>query len=550
MIRHSGVRLSGQVLDAAGGFVPHASIRVTTRDASPRVTEASAAEEGRFEVWLAPAEVMVEVHARGYAQQAASVVTPPLDDLQIVLVPASSIVGRTVAYDTGLGVTDVIVRAVATGAQQGPSRYETLAGSDGSFEFDSLEPGRYTLLAEGDAMRSVAHPPLALGLGERVGPLTISMRSVARVSGQVVISGRRGTCRAGSVLLYAPPPVAGIRRDVDSLPRLSAPIDQDGWVRFASVPAGRYAVEVNCEGHASSSEPAPVVVESHDLAGLIWEVTPGGYLSIDVRDEHDRPVPRAELTVAAVPAESGVEPTLFPHTADAQGHCDVGPLRVGRYVVAPYEPGSGASTEVELTDTKHQAVARLRLSGTGSLEVATTTEAGTPVSTGLLVSASASSRSAQGGAHSARMIAPGIYQLAPLTAGDYLVEVNDGVNPRFTTEARVDDAGTTRVHVVVERSSQIRGRVLDSDGAPVPDAWVEAHFEQTGDQGGDRLAEFLLAPGRSMTDPSGEFVVTNLAPGAHFRLLARSSDGESLAVANSNSGLTGVILTMSAVGKD
>jgi hypothetical protein len=118
----------------------------------------------------------------------------------------------------------------------------------------------------------------------------------------------------------------------------------------------------------------------------------------------------------------------------------------------------------------------------------------------------------------------GRYDIGPLPAGQYYVELHDGINPTFraggqTGAVEVRPGEVAVVHTTYgNQSGRIVGRVLDSTGMPVPNAWIVA---QSPDPSMMPMPLPLQAAEHpNLTNAEGRFVVAGLAETAVFSIVA------------------------------
>lgn len=144
--------LSGAVVDALGGPVPFA--RLTLQSASGVTLGALNADvEGRFKARVPPGNVCVQARAPAFARATRCALAPD-SGINLVLPPASELVGRVVAAGSaeGLGGVTVVVQPVSRADDWVSLNQETprtvLSAMDGRFRVGELRgTGAYELLA-------------------------------------------------------------------------------------------------------------------------------------------------------------------------------------------------------------------------------------------------------------------------------------------------------------------------------------------------------------------------------------------------------------------
>jgi hypothetical protein len=551
VLSRSGVALVGHVADATGGIVPHATVRAITWTTPATIIEVESDDDGRFELWLAAGPVTLLAQAPGYAS-ANAFATAPSNDAELVLTPGGEIRGRVIAAHDERPLAGALVRVTPIGLPMQTTQRTAFSGPDGAFTVDSLEPNRYLVTAEADGARSDDDTSVAVGLGGVVDDITLRVSHAAQVDGRVVIAGRNAACPEGSVTLY---PTGTATPNDPPRPTLVAEIEAEGRVHFGSVPRGRYGVRPECPNHIPSDRAAFVEAELDDIQGLSWEVVPASGLSIDVVDERGQPVPNAQLALILPPNTVDEGSVLMPYTANLEGHCDVpAALEPGLYKVGPRAGAKGEPIEIELRAGMGIVPVKLRFTGSGSIEMETRLPDGTPISSGLLVNAYPADETATfGSAIAGGQVAIGRYRIGPLSAGEYRVELNDGINPPFSfdsseTRVHVSAGVVSRLSLIVQRAAQIRGHVFDAQDQPVANALVRADYEPATDGFKNRIAHLMLRPNPILTDTQGQFSIPKLANGARFRVFARTYDGESAEAAGVTAGTSDLTLKLVAAG--
>jgi hypothetical protein len=538
VLEEGGAKLAGRVLDATGGVVQGATVRAMRAAPPHRAVAVTTRADGSFALWVYPGSVSISAEAVGYAPLHVARIAPA-GDLTLVLTPGSSLQGVVVAAKGGEPVPNVEVRAVPTGSWASPVHRSATSNGEGTFSIQGLEPGEYTLVAEGEGWRSLRSRPLDLGLAQTIDQIKVVVSAAARVEGKVVLRGGEEPCASGSVALGPSMPGTSSPFDVPAAPSASKPADPhgppvpammagigpEGDVRFRGVPPGTYHVVVQCPDHLLADGPTSLEVADKDITNLRWEVDAGLGLTVHVVDEVDRPVPGARFVMMWPPPPQGGARPVMPLTADADGRYQVpSVLRPGTYRFEPAAGSDGQPLEIELHDGQGKTDATLRLRGAGAIVVNVKTADGAAVDD---VTVRAVASSASGGADASaapsRMftgmpLGGGRFRISPLDRGRYWVQVLDGVNaPDESQEpsSGVVDLGARadiETTVTLDRGGSVRGRVVDGARQGVPDVWVSAKcgHDGMGIVAASLLPDFEGADHRVVSDAEGRFTIAGL----------------------------------------
>ena len=520
VLRGGGVELRGVVFDLAGGAVEGAMVSVAE-------AHALSTSDGDFSLWVAPGPVYVTATADGYADTAQPGVAPG-QRFTLRLTPESVLVGRVVraADHTPLADASVFARAAGAWAGVGPA----ITDADGKFRIEGLLPGSYQLEARHDEAYGMASESAVLGLGETSTPIEISAHPAYLVEGTVEF-GPAEPCPGGRVRLS--------QRSGNS--RGSA-IDPDGVAHVQGVLPGSYDVQVECHGAVALPEYAAIVVTDRPVRGQRWLVERG--LAIRGVALLASGEPALDLFVRAEPVPDPTAPRARTSSevlgkSEADGSFALAGLLPGRYRLRAGSdelPEPERPVEVELRAGHDVDDVRVVLPATGELR-------GTVKDRdGAAVKAVEVQLSGARPGPSARTADDGSFRLAHVPAGAYRATVRADQQALRSPDASDAQGVPVQIRVgavaevqlvVVSRRGQIRGRVLDSAGGPVADAFIEPMREPDGPHHPGAALEsvrdgdfFGETAARRLTDHDGRFELSDLREGTYTLLARRRGGGE------------------------
>jgi protocatechuate 3,4-dioxygenase beta subunit len=294
-LREARWTIAGRVTDFEGRPIPRA--RVEPAVGRPVVTDS----RGGFVLAGMPSDealVALEVHHAGYAPARTRAPTSPIEAetrVEIVLSRPRMVLGRTVDEEGG-GVEGVVAWL-----ETGTSRLETRSGAEGRFRIGPLTPAAYTLVLEREGFggRDFRFELPPGGGPHRLGRVELRPEIVLR--GRVVDEDGNGVGGADVV----------VRREEGSLSaalregclRLSGTTPHTASVSMTTEGDGSFLVENLGSGHSLAVDvskpgflPAThrfVVDGGADPVEI--ELSRGAAVSVNVRDERGRPVPRARI---------------------------------------------------------------------------------------------------------------------------------------------------------------------------------------------------------------------------------------------------------------
>lgn len=518
------VSVRGQVRDIGGGGIEAAWV-TSTPDAllvvRGGVLPVLSGDEGWFEVWAPPKPTTLHASADGYGPGLDRGAVPG-HAFEIVLAPESVIRGTLVDAQTEEPLSGTSLRVSVPGVV-------TLSHDDGTFELRGLAPGVYKPVARGTRRFGEATTAVRLTIGEHVEGVTIRVFRAQRVIA-TVLEGET-PCPRGSVTLTSPS--TGLVS--------TAPLDEHGVVSLDAVMPGTHRVMVVCRGASEVPTPATLRVDTDDLKNVELRLAAAATLSGVTEDEAGNPVARVPITVTAPYAVAGSQ-TPLSAISDGAGNFAFERLVPGSYTVAAL-PGyahypSGAPQTVRLEGGESSDV-RLTLANGGLLNGSVVDPTGAAVADVDVVAVAAS------GSHQTPADDEGAFVFRGLPPGDYRVYALRGADPLPTPGMSPEDKPGTVVSISAEKQAEVTlvvqpldqvlsGVVVNHDGAPVPDAYIELQRTPEGAAANhDALTRIgwwgSMVHAPVVSDADGVFEVGGLAPGAYAVRAHHTMFGEALA---------------------
>jgi protocatechuate 3,4-dioxygenase beta subunit len=502
-----GAQLSGVVLDATGGPVADATVRVMFRtDEAPLGVKqhTKTDDQGRFALTCQAGHVHVVATAEGYAPGEVGR-SAPSKSVELILTPAATISGRVETPD-GAPLAGIVVIA----QDQLARVQQSTSDMEGRFRIDSLVPGIYQLRAVGDRWLGQAEETVAVDLGESADGVLLVLQPGARVSGTLTDAADR-PCSDGRVFI-------GPHENDISVPALHEIADPNGVVSFDAVPKGSYQVTAVCTHGEQPQVLSSLMVEDGDLTGLTWQVRRMLTISGKAVDDAGEPVTALGLELA----DSQGEPAGPMVRTDAKGEFVFRSLSPSGYVITAGDLITPVS--VDLSAGRDQSDVKILADRLGDVVVRVLDPAGEPVD-GL----SAFTVTAEGypSVH-AKPAGDGRYLVGPLRAGSHALYADDGTNPLVAAagssrEVQVRAGETTHVDVRLDGAfGRITGRVRDQAGAPLANVWVRAEPADTQQDGERNVTRWPTFPPRNrvLSNTDGTFELDRLREDATFVVVA------------------------------
>jgi protocatechuate 3,4-dioxygenase beta subunit len=507
-----GVAIAGFVRNAKGEAVVGAQIFTFAVNAGPGGSTATD-PEGRFRLdgFDTSRAVMLSVRADGYGSLQREV-TPPSEDLSLVLKTTGTIRGRVEDAATTRPVADFTVSFNAPqgfGGVQirmgGGQNEKSFQSTDGTFELTDVPAGKWKVSASASGYRPAELSGIEVGEGETKEGVVLSLKKGGSVSGRVLDP--RGTGVPNASVSWSEGSGGGQFPGAAALARLTGggtavSTDADGRYRLDGLPNGKVTVAAEHPDYLQVSRE----VEVDDDATADLTLTAGGTIAGSVVGK-DR---RSAIAGAQVTLDEqgggrfGMEDTA---RADGSGAFLFEHLKAGRYrVAAKSNAGSTSPKDVVLAESQRIDGVLLEVEGGALLRG---TVSGLPPARlgGIRIYASGTDYE-----DSSVTGDDGHFTLPDVPAGVIRVAAMTSLPSGKTTWKNVEvpeGAGEVPVEIVFEGSSRLAGHVTRGD-RPVTDLNVTAMAEPAGS--GDSRA-------MARTDETGQYAIENLSDGNYLVVL-------------------------------
>jgi protocatechuate 3,4-dioxygenase beta subunit len=504
----AGVPIGGFVRNGKGEAIVGAEVFSFGEGSGPR--QATTDPEGRFRLeGLSPDRgVMLNVRADGYAPLQRTV-TPPSDDLALVLKTSGTIRGRVEDAGTNRPITDFTasVREPRGGGMGGmrimmggrqPDR--SFQSSDGTFELTDVAPGKWSVSASSPGYRPAEVTGIEVAEGETKEGIVLQMRKGAVVTGRV-LDPRRGTGVPNATVTWSEEGGGGPGMAMLAAfggGQNSQTTDADGKFRFDGLASGRINLTARHADFLDVSKPVDVREEDDTAVDLTLAL--GGSLAGTVVGKDGRtPVAGAEVELA----EQGS--TRFgggdAARTDGSGNYLFEHLKAGRYrVTARSSAGTSAPKEVVLAESQRLDGVLLEMAS-GALVRGTVSGLPAERRGGIRIFASSrdydeSTSTDDEGRFTLRDVPVGVLRVSASTAFPSGRSASKSVDvPEGAEEVPID--------VVFEGTSRLAGRVTRGD-RPIAGVFVMAMPDPPGSAGGRATGQ---------TDESGGYALEGLSDG-------------------------------------
>jgi protocatechuate 3,4-dioxygenase beta subunit len=364
IVLSAGMAVAGSVKSAQGQPVIGAQIFAIGENAG-RPLDASTDADGRFRIGGLAAErpIMLSFSADGYGSVQRSV-TPPAEDLAIVLKSTGTVRGRVEDAATKNAVTDFTIGRTGGGGPGGGFQFQIRNGqvtngdrsfqsADGSFELTDVPPGKWTIRASASGYRTADVSGVEVGQGETKEGVVLSLKKGGSLSGRV-LDPQRGTgvpnasvswrAQGGGMGGFGGP--AALFGGGNN----STATDANGQFSFDGLPDGKVTITASHPDYLDAArDVAPDQQQSVDIT-----LGTGGSISGSVVGSDGRvPVAGAQVSLN----EEGDSSNFANETtkSDGNGGFLFEHLRAGRYrLTAQGASGSSQPAEVLLGENQSQ----------------------------------------------------------------------------------------------------------------------------------------------------------------------------------------------------
>ena len=515
--------VAGRVVDATGGPVAGARVDAQVPGLAGVLNTALTDPSGRFSLSVSKGTLELSAEAEGYSKD-QRVLEAPASGLMMVLVPASSILGRVMTAEGDDPVTGLVVAAQSSGG--GPFRQvEALSGADGAFRVDALPAGTYFLHASSDEW-TTNYASIRLGIGQVTDGVLLEARRAVGLEGSITVEGQ--PCSVGDLSLSGP------RARFTS-------VMQAGQVAVRDLAPGKYTAEVYCDGAVPVNDVVEVggaSLERH------WDLRRGLAVVGVVESASGQPLSGARV---GIQRRATLSPPGDPAQSQRMITC---PAEIdGSFRCAGLDPGN---YECLLLDRRSEPV-RVALSDKGAPPVVLRAAALGSIRASLTSSVTPDLDKMAAfvqGAHSPpRRMQPmdGGFGINDLPLGEYRAFMGSGTAKGTAPGARGNaiavldrDGQVAEVHLSLPETTLLAGQVLDEQRQPVPDAWVRVNPAES------QVREAAFSSQPVLTDDEGYFSVEGLALGL-YDVHVSAPSGAAVA-ADVRAGSDSVVVTLPTYG--
>ncbi|MBL4637669.1 MAG: carboxypeptidase regulatory-like domain-containing protein, partial [Kofleriaceae bacterium] len=550
VLQRGGHALSGTITDVGGGGISGAVV-VAHRSEGFMQTVYSVAmtdDSGRYKLQLAADGYNIVVSHEDYVEksQALRLVSPRT--LDMLLVPAASVHGQVVTSE-GEAVPNAKVYAIDSRSARNGSISSGTADTDesGRFILKGLGSGRYSLSAVAPGVATDEPVKIDLGIADTIVGIEIVVTRAHSIFGQVVEAEDSSQGVEGVQLMALD---MRTQKFVVSLQNS----DKDGQFEIPGVLPGSYMVMAYHDELLGSFMETHVTMVDKDIDDLTISLKRGSVLRGRVEPPMVTEVGLRVEEVGILNMKEAMMAESAKTHSDKDGIFEITQAPAGDFILSAIaEDGRKAEIPVSVVSGVQEGLVLTLVEGR-TLSGRVVDQRGQPVLAVRVVLEkkdgksrmmfSAGNRSKSGYAVNDK----GEFRIRGLDEGVYTLEVRDSRgslpwvgadDPNLPKEITIGSRDISNRKLSVERADgEIIGVVLNSDGRPMADVWVEATRgwnwpantvpvpagidDESGNapdayQWGEREEPVL-------TDTDGRFVVANLRSGS-YQLVANAPTG-------------------------
>ena len=450
-------------------------------------------------------------------------------------------------------------RQLAEGQRMGDrgmdGNWREIQSADGTFELRGIPPGRIRVRVRAEGYLDAEEQTIDLQPAQTSELLAFEIAAGQRVSGVVVDATSRVPVSDAQVTAYrkrgddrrSRGGWSSLRPDIDpedfdflglssAMSRRSAMTDSRGRFDIKALEPGEYRFTARHPDMAKSSTKNVEVIEGAKTPDIEISLDAGGGVEGNVTGVGMRPL--ADALMVAFSIQAG---TMRSSSTDRSGYYRIDGLPPGQYIVFKSRMDERADNiGLELMSNMRLKTVTVRKGRFSRLDVhdegedgvrvyGIVRESGTPVQRALVTLLGSDRDGILGmGVRANAAGMDGRYELVGIKPGDYVMQVSrfQGRPVQTTFEIEVPDEVRDYRFDIELPTSEIRGRVIDTRGNPVPRIQVTLGSDEgaLGEAGG--LIGLIAQNGlsRARTDDNAEFEMRSVAAGK-YRVTAGSRSG-------------------------
>jgi 5-hydroxyisourate hydrolase-like protein (transthyretin family) len=511
-----GTAVAGQVKNAQGQPIPGAQV-LAIGESLARPKDSVTDGDGRFRIAGLAAEraLILSISADGFASVQRSV-TPPAEEIAVVLKSTGTVRGRVEDASTHNPVTDFTVSRQAGGGGFGGgfqvqvrngqigNGTRSFQSTDGTFELTDVPPGKWTIQAAASGYRPANVSAVEVGEGEVHEGVVLSLKAGGTLTGRVLDPSSGSGIANASVSWRSQGSVGGGGGGGNPTALFGGAsnnitsTDADGKFSFDGLPEGKVTLTASHTDYLDATQDvSPDQQQSVDITLGSGGSISGMVASVDGRT----PVAGSRVSMNEEGDTSGFAGNTT--NADGSGNFLFDHLRAGRYLLTATTPaGTTAPKEVVLGENQAQSGILLQATA-GALVHGTVTGLPPAQLGGVRVNASLPSYTGSavtddGGNFSIPNVPNSPAAILRLTA------TTAPISGRSTTQSVSIEEGVTDVPVQIEfqGASSLSGHVTQG-GQPMSGLMVIAVGDGSGAQG-----RFT-----TQTDSNGSYSIQGMTDG-------------------------------------